>query len=135
MAFIKWDDSLSVNVKEIDEQHKKLVDLINKLTDAMSAGKAKQILGNILNELASYTVIHFKTEEKYFDKFKYPFTISHKKEHNDFIKKINDFKRDFESGKALLSVEIMKFLKDWLIKHIKGSDKKYSEFFNKHGLK
>jgi hemerythrin len=135
MALITWNDSFSVSVAEIDRQHQKLVAMINELNDAMKQGKGKEILGKIVNNLVSYTEIHFKTEEKYFDQFGYPETDSHKREHSDFVKKVLDFKDGFDRGKMGLSIAIMNFLGDWLQKHIKGTDKKYSQFFNEKGLK
>ena len=135
MALFVWNDSYSVSVKIIDEQHKKLIDLINDLHDAMLEGKAKERAGAIIDELIKYTVIHFSTEEKYFDEFNYPETAEHKKIHKEFVDKVSNFKRDFENGKIMLSMEIMKFLMDWLSSHIKGTDKKYTSFLNKNGIK
>jgi hemerythrin len=51
------------------------------------------------------------------------------------MKKISDFKEEFKDGKFGLSIDIMNFLSDWLQKHIKGSDKKYSQFFTVNGMK
>ena len=92
-------------------------------------------MGKIVQELVGYTLTHFKTEEKYFDQFGYPETDSHKQEHSDFVKKVGEFKDDFETGKLGLSIPVMNFLSDWLRTHIKGSDKKYGPFFNEKGLK
>jgi hemerythrin len=135
MGLIKWDDSLSVNVAKIDQQHQKLVLMINELHDAMKQGKGKEVLGKIVNGLISYTATHFKTEEDYFNQFGYPETDSHKKEHIAFVQKVSEFKDGFEKGKLSLSIEVMNFLSDWLQNHIKGTDKKYSQFFNGKGLK
>ena len=135
MALIKWNDSFSVGVVEIDLQHQKLVALINDLNEAMLQARGKTVLTRILNELVSYTVVHFGTEEKYFEKYQYPYTMSHKKEHCAFIEKVGSFKADFQSDKVGLSLEVMSFLSEWLQNHIKGTDKKYSAFFNKNGLK
>ncbi len=134
MGIIKWEDKMSVKVKEIDEQHKKLVNMINELHEAMLERKSKEALGKIIDGLIEYTDIHFKTEEKYFDKFGYPEADAHKKEHQDFVKKVVDFKKGYDEGKLLLSLDVMNFLKDWLVNHIMGSDQKYSDFFNQHGL-
>ncbi len=134
MAIVEWSDSLSVKVREIDLQHKKLVQLVNDLHEAMLKKETKNVLGSIIQELANYTVEHFATEEKYFDKFGYPETEQHKKEHKEFVQQVVDFQKGFESGKILLSMKIMKFLKDWLVNHIMGTDHKYVEFFNEHGL-
>ena len=135
MALIKWDDSFSVKVAEIDRQHQKLISMINELNDAMKQGKGKDILGKIVNGLISYTATHFKTEENYFERFGYPDANQHKKEHIAFVQKVSDFKNGFEKGKLSLSIEVMNFLSDWLQNHIKGTDKKYSQFFNGKGLK
>jgi hemerythrin len=132
---IQWDDSLSVNVAAIDLQHKKLVKMINELNDAMRVGKSKAILGSIVNGLIGYVGIHFSTEEKYFAKFNYPETDQHTQEHQTFSAKVDDFAKKFQTGQLGLSIEIMTFLSDWLGKHIKGTDKKYSACFNTNGLK
>jgi hemerythrin len=135
MALLLWDNSFSVNVAEIDRQHQKLIAMINNLNDAMKQGKGKDALTMIINELFAYAGNHFATEEKYFDKFGYPATSSHKLEHTNFVKKISDFKSGFDSGKLTLTIEVMNFMKDWLRTHIQGTDKKYSSFFNQNGLK
>lgn len=135
MALIQWNDSLSVDVASIDKQHQKLVSMINELSDAMKQRKGKDVLGKILNSLISYTETHFKAEEKYFDMYNYPETADHKKEHLAFVQKVMEFKTGFETGKLSVTIELMSFLSDWLKNHIKGTDKKYSKFFNEHGLK
>lgn len=135
MGFITWNDSFSVKVLAIDQQHQKLVSMINELSDAMKDGKGKDVLSKIINGLILYTSTHFKTEEKYFDEFGYPDAEAHKKEHNEFVQKVLEFKNGFNSGDLNLTVEVMNFLSDWLQNHIKGTDKKYSQFFNEHGLR
>jgi hemerythrin len=134
MALITWTDNLSVNVNEIDEQHKKLVMMINELNEAMQQGKGKDIIGNILIGLADCTGEHFSTEEKYFDQFKYPDSLVHTQEHQEFVERVGDFIKEFDAGKTMLSVQVMGFLKEWLVNHIQGSDKEYSPYFNQHGL-
>lgn len=135
MSLITWDSSMSVNVSGIDQQHQKLVAMINELHDAMKAGHGKDALGKILTGLISYTATHFKAEEKYFAEFKYPDAANHIKEHVAFVKKVSDFKNDFEHGRLTVSIETLYFLRDWLQGHIKGTDKKYSSFFNEKGLR
>lgn len=135
MAFIEWNSNLSVKIAAIDEQHQKLIAMINELNNAMALGKGKEVVSKIINGLVSYATSHFSTEEKYFDQFKYPETLTHKKEHADFVKKVGEFQEKFNKGMAALTLEIMQFLKDWLVKHIQGTDKKYSSFFNEKGLK
>jgi hemerythrin len=109
--------------------------MLNELSDAMTQGKGKDILGKILDGLISYTVIHFKTEEQYFERYKYSETTTHKKEHAAFVKKVSEFKEGFAKGQLSVTSEVLYFLRDWLNNHIKITDKKYSAFFNENGLK
>jgi hemerythrin len=134
MPLLNWNEGYSVNISQIDSQHKKLVDIINDLHDSMKAGKSKEILDKILNELINYTSNHFKTEEDMFDKYGYPDKIAHNKQHGDLVDQVLKFKSNFESGKSVLSIDLMNFLKDWLVQHMTGSDKKYSSYLNGKGV-
>ena len=134
MAIITWDDSLSVNVSLFDNQHKKLIELINSLNEAMREGKGKDVLQSIIKELAVYTVMHFKAEESYFKKYGYAETPQHMAEHKAFVDEVEKFKKEFEEGSIGLSVKVLTFLSNWLRNHIMGTDKKYSEFFNQKGV-
>ena len=135
MSLIRWSDSFSVNVVTIDQEHKKLVAMINELTDAMKAGHGKDVLGKILDGLILYTASHFQREEKYFQQVKYPDAIAHKREHAAFVRKVTEFKEEFDAGRVTVSVNILQFLSKWLRQHIKGSDQKYSKFFNENGIR
>jgi hemerythrin len=132
---MQWNDSLSVGVTEIDTQHKNLVLYLNDLHFAMSQGKGSEVLKSLLARLVGYTQVHFATEEKYMQQWSYPGYVHHKGEHTAFVKKVGDFQAKFEAGQTALSIEILTFLKDWVGNHIQGTDKRYSVFFNKHGLK
>ena len=101
----------------------------------MKAGKGKDILGKILTDLADYTVYHFGTEEKMFQKYKYPASSLHKKEHDDLTKQVMDIKAKLDAGKSVITMEIMTLLKDWLSNHILQTDKRYSAFFNSNGVR
>ena len=134
MALLNWQSDFTVNVCEIDKQHQKLVEMINNLHDGMKAGKGKEVLGDILANLVKYTEFHFKYEEKLFEQYVYPETLAHKRQHSDLVNQVQNYKKSFESGESVLSMEIMSFLKVWLMDHIVGSDKKYSTFFNSRGV-
>ena len=134
MALLNWQSNYTVNVCEIDKQHQKLIEMINNLHDGMKAGKGKEVLGDILANLVKYTEFHFKYEEKLFKQYVYPETLAHKRQHSDLVNQVQNYKKSFESGESVLSMEIMSFLKVWLMDHIVGSDKKYSTFFNSRGV-
>jgi hemerythrin len=134
MPLINWEPAYSVGIREIDKQHMKLIDLVNELHEGMKSGKGKEILGNILNELVKYTSFHFSHEEQLFDKYDYPDTAVHKRQHKELVEQVMEYKTSYESGKSVLSLDIMTFLKDWLIKHIAGSDKNYTAYLNSKGV-
>lgn len=129
MEFIEWDEHLSVGVKVFDQEHKELVALVNKLNQALKAGSAKKTMEDILQSLVNYTKIHFKHEEDYMVLYDYPEYQKHKQEHEALTNQVLDFLHRYQAGKASFSLELMNFLKDWLTKHILGSDKKYKDFF------
>jgi hemerythrin len=134
MALFIWKDEYSVNIKQIDEQHKKLVAILNELHSAMLTGKATDSLGIILDELLDYTKYHFKTEEDLMKEHNYTHYTIHKDNHDEFVTKILQFYDEFKSGKKAISIDLMFFLRDWLINHINGTDKMYSQFFNNRGI-
>lgn len=135
MSFITWNSKLSVGINEIDNQHMKLVGYINDLHDAMKIGKAKDIMAEILQNLVKYTVYHFSLEEKYMEHAVYPGLISHKKEHADFVKKISDFQKSYGEGSSFISIDLLNFLREWIMHHILETDQKYTPFLKDKGVK
>ncbi len=135
MAVIQWDESFSVKIVEIDKQHQKLFDMVNEIDAAQRQGKGKDIVGKIIDGLINYVSEHFKHEESFFDRYNYPDTKAHKLKHVDFVNKVLEFRSGFEKNKLGLSMDLMKFLCDWLHTHIKGSDLEYAPFLRQQGLK
>ena len=134
MAYIDWTPELSVSVKQIDEQHQRLVALVNDLHQAMKQGQGAQVLAETFTKLLDYTKYHFSTEEKLFEQYGYPRAKEHAAQHRDLEHQAAKLQADFDSGKVLVSVQVLEFLKEWVTKHIMGSDKAYSAFFNEAGL-
>ncbi len=132
---INWTDEYSVDFELIDSQHKKLAGMINDLFASFTEGKANEVVDKILNEMIDYTDYHFKAEEKYFEKYNYSQTQTHIDEHQKFVKQVTDFYSDFKKGSVTISYDIMNFLRDWFLKHILGSDKKYANEFQDKGIK
>jgi hemerythrin len=128
MTLIAWNQSLSVEIKLIDEQHQKLIGYINKLYEYMKLGKGKEVLGETLINLIDYTRFHFKTEEDLFEKYGYIEKDHHKGEHDAFVEKVAKFFEDYKDGKLLVTIEVFQFLSDWISNHIMKSDKKYTPF-------
>lgn len=131
---IQWNDSYSVNVKEIDEQHKKFIEILNQMYDFIYAQKDKLEIRKILDQLTEYANLHFKTEEGYFDKFNYENSVEHKEEHKKLKNQVVDFYKKIESGQVEISLELLNFLENWLVDHLEIQDQKYVKCFNDHGL-
>ena len=129
-----WSDTYNVKIGIVDIQHKKLVSIINELHQAMVGGHGKEKLGSILANLIDYTKMHFATEEKLMESRGYPDYPDHKGEHDRLTGKVVEFQRKFQANEVGLTIEVMDFLKDWLSKHIMGSDKRYGPFLNAKGV-
>ncbi|WP_051822837.1 bacteriohemerythrin [Desulfonatronum thiodismutans] len=134
-ALFRWSDDLSVDIPGIDDQHKTLVGMINELHAAMKQGKSREALLKIFERLREYTASHFAHEEKLFKKHGYSETEEHIAAHKAFVNKVVEWERVVSSGKATVSMEIMRFLKQWLTGHIMGVDKRYGPFLKQKGVR
>nr|WP_320116651.1 bacteriohemerythrin [uncultured Desulfuromonas sp.] len=134
--FIEWSDEISVGIQEIDEQHKKLVDLINRLYEEMTLGDDKVgVAKEVLNELVQYTIIHFAVEECLFRIFEYPDYSAHCDMHEDLRNQVYDINKKVQEGERLITPELLFFLRKWITNHIMVEDKKYGPFLLKKGMK
>ncbi|MEZ0574552.1 bacteriohemerythrin [Halodesulfovibrio aestuarii] len=129
-----WSDDLSVGINSIDEQHKVLISLINELHAAMKARRSQDDILVVIDNLKNYTVTHFGYEEDLFAKHGYPDTPAHLVQHRKFVSDVVDFEKGVRSGKLTVTMDVMKFLKDWLTHHIKGTDKQYTGFLTSKGV-
>jgi hemerythrin len=134
-VFFRWKDSMSVKSEEIDNQHKKLVGMLNELYMAFINKEHKEKMDAVINQLIDYTRYHFDTEEKYFIAFRYPDKENHIKEHKQFKEKINEFVKDYKANSNTLTYKVINFLRDWLMNHIMVTDMKYVECFLQNGVR
>lgn len=127
-VFFEWSNAMSVGIAEIDEQHKTLVDILNRLFHAVVQRESNEITIEILDTLVDYTKTHFGLEEKLlrdagYDEAEFN---AHQREHHAFIEKVGAAaNKHLVEGKSV-SFEIINFLKHWLQDHILVTDMKYA---------
>jgi hemerythrin len=130
---LQWSDDFSVGIPEIDEQHKTLFELINKIHSAILEHKGTAVCAEVLDELVDYTRIHFGLEQSLMHMGKYPEYEAHCALHRELVSEVVSLQNKIHSGKAAISFELLHFLRTWLVKHIMGEDKKYAAFFALNG--
>ncbi len=132
---IKWNDKYSVGISFIDEEHKKIIGILNKAIFAKEHNDNPEEIKEVLKEMTNHVLTHFKTEERYMIKFNYTEYIYHKIEHLDFEKKTISYYESVADGDYQITKEILEYLGKWLVNHIHITDRKYIDCFKENGLK
>lgn len=128
MPLVQWNNSYSLGIREFDEHHKHLVELLNKTFDAFVAYKTMDKLGTILHELMAYSEYHFSEEVRWMFRYDFPHYHEHVKQHEDFSREMEAFHQEFIKGNDFIAPGVLSYLKDWLIHHILDSDAKLAQF-------
>ncbi len=126
--FFIWNDSYSVANNIIDEQHKRLIGIINRLYQSFMDKNRTEEISEIMKELTEYTQYHFSTEEEIMYNKRYPGIADHIKEHEYFKNELDSLKVQFEESPEVLTLKIMTFLQKWLKDHILVVDKRLGAF-------
>ncbi len=134
MQFFPWKEQYRLNISEIDEQHRLLVAMIDRLHTAMAEGKGKSVLDDIITELYNYTKFHFITEERLMSEYDYPGFAQHRREHKELIGKVLAMMERKKENSLGLSSDLSIMLQEWLNSHILETDKKYSEYLATRGI-
>ena len=131
MKELTWDQTLSVEVPEIDEDHRRLVDLYNILSHAVEEGESAEYIAAVTDELIACTVWHFRHEERLMLKHGYDGLAEHKAEHEELMASAKDLQQKLQDqGKAVSSEEVQ-FLERWLMGHIYGADMPMGAYLSK----
>jgi hemerythrin len=131
----RWSERYSVNIAELDRQHRGFFAIINELNEALAAGEGATITHSILQRLVEYAHTHFAAEEALMTEHKFPALLTHCSEHDRFTQLVAKFLEDCHAGKTGVPVSLMLFLQTWLREHILVSDKAYSSFLNARGVR
>ncbi len=133
--YFEWKDDYSVGIESIDSQHRKLINLINQLQTAVDYSTGEVFEREALDELVEYTVTHFRYEEGLLEKHRYPGFEAHQAQHDEMVNQVNQFLDEYQTNQDAAMRDATSYLKSWLIKHINGTDKEYSEFLISKGVK
>ena len=127
MPIIEWNDAYILGIEQIDHHHRHLVTLLNTTYDMFVGRGYKVEIGGLIAELINYATYHFSAEEQLMSRYDYIEAEAHTNQHEYFIKQIKTFHRELIGGRETLSLELIVFLKDWLLEHISKSDRAYAD--------
>ncbi len=133
MAVIGWKSIYETGIVALDNEHRSLIQEINRLYEAVRDKQGEAILVDILTMLEKYTVDHFQHEEKLMEEYHYPRLVEHQKIHQELIDEIQEFKKKNTSGAEDLARELLAFLRVWVLEHILKIDKEYGAFLESRG--
>jgi hemerythrin len=123
-----WNEDYALGLAEIDAQHKSLFDIMNRLWSAIVNRATPEQMLTIIGELEQYTQSHFTDEENFMRATGYPDFDAHRKAHVAFIRRLAEEKNAVLAGNTL-SLDLLRFLKDWLVSHIKVVDRAYADIY------
>lgn len=130
---LTWQDNFSVGVKELDRQHKRLLELINDLSDKNPDHSINNCFA-VLNELIKYAQLHFATEESLMATHGYNDLHSHQNDHEAFTERIFELNQKLTSQGADIFPDLIIFVTEWYISHVLGTDKNYKNHFEAKGV-
>lgn len=126
MAFIEWTQDFETGIREIDDQHRHLVEIVNTFEGAVRKNKATSITQEILRDLIGYTQEHFAFEEKVMVEASYSGIKRHQALHRQLMQKVERFQFEFNSEGRGISRNLQEFLRYWLMSHIQNEDMAYA---------
>ncbi|MBF0196089.1 MAG: bacteriohemerythrin [Planctomycetes bacterium] len=133
--FMKFSDIFDVQVPECNDQHIKIIYYINQIHHLVKKSAELEEIKSVLNQLAEFTVGHFAHEEELFQKYDFPDTIVHKAAHEKLLASVGEILQKIEKGEEMNLIEVLAFLRTWLIEHIMGMDMKYGDYLTSKGIK
>ncbi len=119
---MEWKESFSTGIKKIDDEHRELVRMIDRLEKAMERGEAEDILGPVLKNLVEYVRFHFRNEEEVMVKTGFPDLKRHRVLHRNLVNEVASILNDLKKDRLWTVPELVGFLQHWLVDHILGED-------------
>ncbi len=131
---LRWEDKYMVGIKIMDDQHRKLLQLMVDLWDAIESGKGRSMISQVLQDLLDYTRTHFVEEEKMMIENRFPEYTQHKTDHDRFVNEVMNAAKDYIEKRAVPTQKILTFLAHWLVEHIMGFDRTLAGFLKEKGF-
>ena len=129
MQLIEWDERLSVGISALDDQHRKLIGMINTLHQAQRLGHGKDVVDGMLDGMVDYTRRHFAFEEELIASAGYPHLAEHRVLHGDFLASLARYQDSGgQASRVGLPLDVMTFLREWFLDHIEGVDQRYAPY-------
>ena len=128
MVLVSWSDDFSVGIGHIDGQHRRWMDLINVLHDAMVRGETDDVVDAVLLDVLEYTRTHFQEEETLMERFAFPGFQAHKHVHDAFVGQLREKMATGPTESAALSMDALHLMRDWLVRHIQHMDQDYAAY-------
>jgi hemerythrin len=129
MPELNWSPAISVNDKVIDDQHKKLFEILNQALLKKERGAGRDEMIDVLRELVNYSDYHFRTEDNYMLDNNYPLFQNHRREHGQYLRQLGVLIEAYEKSETGLPDQISAFLEQWLVRHVSESDLRYARYF------
>ena len=133
MKKLEWTDAIAIGVKEIDDEHRSLIDYVNTTIEAIAKNKSHSTIMSAIQNLRKYTVFHFSNEERFMEKHQYKEYAQHCREHENLKKKVKDFQHRLYQDEKIDLDEVRTFFRHWLIEHIIHSDMKLKPCVHSQG--
>jgi hemerythrin len=133
---VYWTPKLATGVPRIDAEHQELFDRVNKLVEALGAGKGKDVVAPLIGFLRAYVASHFGGEQQMMRTHRYPDATEHLSQHTFFVAEFEALVKEFEKVGAtgLVTIKLNKLLCDWLREHVASTDKKFGAFLQEKGV-
>lgn len=135
MGLIEWSEKYETGIESIDKQHKNMAMYINEFYKNINSKGNAASIGDIISKLLTYTKEHFSYEEELFEKYNYPEITEHLKAHDDLKGKVSEYQDRYEQERIIPTAEMLGFLIDWFLLHIKQVDFKYVDYLKSKGVK
>lgn len=131
---MSWNDDYLLGIPSIDRQHRELITMLGEFDGAILERRSREITGEILARLGRYTLEHFDYEEDLLARYDYPGLDEHRRAHAAMRQRVEDLLAAHGGGRVVPSMELMRFLKNWITTHIMGTDRLYADFLIDEGV-